>query len=131
LRGGALQEAQAWAKGKNLSYLDQQFLAACEKKEIEEQIGVADKEAQLERERKNREAAGQRNQVLAEAQREAKQWINIGTAFLVLSLVGSTGVLVMASKANQQAERKTTLELQKAQQTIIELKKKIAELEAK
>src|SRR5919202_643327 len=67
LKGGVLREAQAWANGKNLSYLEQQFLAACEKKEIEEQIAVADKEAQLERERKDREAAEQRNQTLAEA----------------------------------------------------------------
>jgi hypothetical protein len=94
LRGGALQEAQAWAKGKNLSYLDQQFLAACEKKEIEEQIAVADKEAQLERERKDKEAAEQRNQrlaeanqALAEANRKAQRRITIGSVVLVATLL--------------------------------------------
>jgi hypothetical protein len=68
--------------------------------------------------------------ILAEAQRKAKRQI-IGIAILLLFLVGATGALVMAGKANQQAERKTTVELQKAQQKIIELKRKIAELEAK
>jgi len=86
LRGRALQEAQAWAKGKNLSYLDQQFLAACEKKVIEEQIAVADKEAELERERKDREATEKRNQVLAEAHKKAQRRIRNGTVVLILTL---------------------------------------------
>jgi tetratricopeptide (TPR) repeat protein len=83
LRGGALQEAQAWAKGKNLSYLDQQFLAASEKKAIEEQIVVA----KLERETKDREAAEKRNQVLAEANKKAQRRIRYGTVVLFLTLV--------------------------------------------
>jgi myosin heavy subunit len=95
LRGGALEEAQAWAKGKNLSYLDQQFLAACEKKEIEQQIAVADKEAQLERERKDREAAEARNQALAEANRRVKSRIQIGAVVLIIAIFGAviSGVL--------------------------------------
>jgi hypothetical protein len=90
LRGAVLQEAQAWAKGKNLSYLDQQFLAACEKKAIEEQIAVADKEAQLERERKDREAAQQRSQTLAEANRKAQRLIVIGSVVLGTTLLVAT-----------------------------------------
>jgi hypothetical protein len=89
LRGKALQEAKAWAKGKNLSYLDQQFLAACEKKEIEEQIAVADKEAQLERERQDREAAEERSQVLAQANRRAQRRIQIGGAVLIVAVLGA------------------------------------------
>ncbi len=95
LRGKALQEAQSWARGKNLSYLDQQFLAACEKREIEEHIAVANKEAELERERKDREAAEQRNQALAEANRKAKRRIQIGAAVLTVAVLGAivSGVL--------------------------------------
>ena len=108
LRGGALQEAQAWAKGKNLSYLDQQFLAACEKKEIEEQIAVADKEAQLERERKDREAAEARNQALAEANRKAKQRITIGAVVLSLAVLGASISGILAKKLVSEANSKVT-----------------------
>ncbi|MEW5861923.1 MAG: AAA-like domain-containing protein [Cyanobacteriota bacterium] len=89
LKGGVLREAQAWAKGKNLSYLDQQFLAACEKKEIEEQIAVAEKEAQLERERKDREAAEERSRVLDEAHRRSQRRIQIGGVVLILAVLGA------------------------------------------
>jgi len=95
LQGKALHEAQAWAKGKNLSYLDQQFLAAGEKKAIEAQIAVAEKEAELERERKDREAAEQRNIALAEANRKAKRRISIGGVVLIVTVLGAviSGVL--------------------------------------
>jgi len=95
LQGKALHEAQAWAKGKNLSYLDQQFLAAGEKKAIEQQIAVAEKEAELERERKDREAAEQRNLALAEANRKAKRRISIGGVVLIVAVLGAviSGVL--------------------------------------
>ncbi|OLT60212.1 CHAT domain-containing protein [Moorena bouillonii] len=46
LRGQTLKNAQAWAKGKNLSYQDQQFLAASEKKQIEEQIAQKQRDAE-------------------------------------------------------------------------------------
>ncbi|MEQ9235570.1 AAA-like domain-containing protein [Coleofasciculus sp. E2-BRE-01] len=95
LLGKVLQEAQAWAKGKNLSYLDQQFLAAGEKKAIEAQIAVAEREAELERERKDREAAEQRNIALAEANRQAKRRISIGGVVLIVAVLGAviSGVL--------------------------------------
>ena len=98
LKGGVLQEAQAWANGKNLSYIDQQFLAACEKKEIDEQIAVADKEAQLERERKDREAAEQRNQALAEANRKAQRRITIGSVVLVATLLVAVISAILAGR---------------------------------
>ncbi len=62
---------------------------------------------------------------MAAAQSKYKRRMNIGTAILVLSLVGATGALVMVGKANQEAERKT-VELQKAQQTVKELKQQQA-----
>ena len=105
LKGGVLQEAQAWANGKNLSYIDQQFLAACEKKEIDEQIAVADQEAQLERERKDKEAAQQRNQTLAEANqalaeanRKAQRRITIGSVVLVATLLVAVISAIQAGK---------------------------------
>ncbi|MBE9118775.1 AAA-like domain-containing protein, partial [Lusitaniella coriacea LEGE 07157] len=108
LRGKALQDAQVWAKEKNLSFLDRQFLAASEKQEIEEQIAQKEQEAELERERKDREAAEKRNQVLAEANRQAKRRIQMGGAVLVLAVLGATfsGVLAgsQVKKANRQVE---------------------------
>ena len=112
LRGAVLQEAQAWAKGKSLSYLDQQFLAAGEKKLIEEQIAVADKEAQLERERKDKEAAEQRNQTLAEANRalaeanrKAQRRITIGSVVLVVTLLVAVISAIQAGSEVVKANR--------------------------
>ncbi|OKH44136.1 hypothetical protein NIES2101_28895 [Calothrix sp. HK-06] len=64
LRGNALFDAEEWAKDKNLSYQDKQFLAASREKEIQEEIAAREKEAQLERERKDREATEERNLLL-------------------------------------------------------------------
>ena len=90
LRGNALQDAKLWAAGKNLSYLDQQFLAASEKKEIEEQIAQEKLEAELEWERKDSEAAEQRNRVLTQANRKAKQRIRIGAVVMLMAILGAT-----------------------------------------
>ncbi len=89
LRGQTLKNAQAWAKGKNLSYQDQQFLAASEKKQIEEQIAQKERDAELERERKDREAAQKRNLVLTEANRKAKRQMRFGLGVLILALLGA------------------------------------------
>jgi hypothetical protein len=138
LRGQALRDAQAWATDKSLGDQDYQFLARSQELE-QRKVQVA---LETERQAKQMLAEAQAKaelaleeerqtyRILAEAQRKAKRQI-IGIAILLLFLVGATGALVMAGKANQQAERKTTVELQKAQQKIIELKRKIAELEAK
>ncbi|HBB36183.1 MAG TPA: hypothetical protein DDZ80_13285 [Cyanobacteria bacterium UBA8803] len=106
LRGTALQDAQAWAKGKNLSYLDQQFLAASEKQQIEEQIAKEKQEAELERERKDREAAEKRNQVLTKANRQAKRQILIGGVVLILAVLGAIGLGVLAGNRVVEANHK-------------------------
>ncbi|NEO07269.1 AAA-like domain-containing protein [Moorena sp. SIO3I8] len=98
LRGKALKDAQAWAKRKNLSYLDQQFLAASEKKGIEEQIAQEKLEAELDRERKDREATQKRNQVLTEANRKAQQRIQIGAVVLSIAVLGAIFSGVVAGK---------------------------------
>ncbi len=138
LQGKALHEAQAWAKGKNLSYLDQQFLAAGEKKAIEAQIAVAEREAELERERKDREAAEQRNLALAEANRKAKRRISIGGVVLIVAVLGAviSGVLAgnkvieansKVDKANSQvadANQRAT-DAQKREEQAIENEKRM------
>ncbi|MEO1376558.1 MAG: AAA-like domain-containing protein [Cyanobacteria bacterium J06635_10] len=86
LRGKALKGAEEWAKDKNLSYQDKQFLAASREKEIQEKIAVEKREAQLERERKDKEAVEKRNLVLSEANRKAKQRIRVGSFILVIAL---------------------------------------------
>ncbi|NER19442.1 MAG: CHAT domain-containing protein [Symploca sp. SIO1C2] len=104
LRGKTLRNAQAWAKGKNLSYQDQQFLAASEKKVIEEQI----RDAELERERKDREAIEKRNWVLTEANRKAQRRIQIGGVVLIVAVLGAVVSGVLAGnkvlEANSQVQ---------------------------
>ncbi|MEL6164388.1 MAG: AAA-like domain-containing protein, partial [Cyanobacteria bacterium J06628_3] len=85
LRGLALESAEEWAKDKNLSFQDKQFLAASKEKEI----AVRNQEAELERERKDREAAEKINLELSEANRKAKRRIRNGTVVLVLALLGA------------------------------------------
>ncbi|NEO72735.1 CHAT domain-containing protein [Moorena sp. SIO3H5] len=108
LRGKTLKNAQAWAKGKNLSYQDQQFLAASEKKQIEEQIAQKERDAELERERKDREAAQNRNLVLTEANRKAKGQMRFGFGVLVLALLGAgfSGIVtvILVVDANRQVD---------------------------
>ncbi|BDI20659.1 hypothetical protein ANSO36C_64610 (plasmid) [Nostoc cf. commune SO-36] len=96
LRGKALQEADEWARDKNLSYQDKQFLAASKEKEIQEEIAAQEQEAALEREKKNREAAEARNSLLAEANKKAKQSIRNGTIVLILTSLVSLSLGLLA-----------------------------------
>ncbi|WP_311775432.1 AAA-like domain-containing protein, partial [Nostoc sp. UCD120] len=79
LRGKALESAEEWAKDKNLSYQDKQFLAASKEKGIQQEIAAKEQFAALERERKDREAAEGRNQLLSEANKKAQRLIKNGT----------------------------------------------------
>ncbi|MDZ8106706.1 MAG: AAA-like domain-containing protein [Nostoc sp. DedQUE12a] len=96
LRGKALQEAEEWAKYKNLSYQDKQFLAASKEKEIQEEIAAKEQEAALERERKDREAAEARNYLLVEANKKAKQSIRNGTIVLIFTSLISLSLGLLA-----------------------------------
>jgi hypothetical protein len=80
LRGGALKEAEQWAKKKNPSAEDQDFLSASRTQEREEEIAVKEREGELERERQDKEAAEERakkaeeaKQILAAANDEARK----------------------------------------------------------
>nr|MDZ8063491.1 GUN4 domain-containing protein [Nostoc sp. EkiNYC01] len=85
LRGKALQSAEEWARDKNLSYQDKQYLAASKEKEIQEKIAAQEKEAVLERETKDRESAEARNFLLAQANKKAQQRIRNGSIFLIIT----------------------------------------------
>ncbi|MDB9516131.1 AAA-like domain-containing protein [Roseofilum reptotaenium CS-1145] len=121
LHGKTLQDAQDWAAGKNLSYRDQEFLAASEKKEIEVQIAQEKLEAELERERKDSEAAEQRNQVLTQANRKVKRRIRIGAVVMVMAILGATFSVQVAGnrviKANREA-RQAQIQRQKAEEQV-------------
>ena len=106
LQGKALESAEIWAKGKDLSFQDKQFLAASREKEI----AVRNKEADLDRERKDREAAEKRNLVLSEANRKAKRRIRNGSFVLVLAFLGTVtlgGLAAIEGKKGLEAQKKT------------------------
>ncbi|MBD2459083.1 AAA-like domain-containing protein [Nostoc sp. FACHB-87] len=98
LRGNALQEAEEWAKDKNLSYQDKQFLAASKEKEIQAEITTKQQEAALERERQDKEAAEARNQLLSEANKKAQRRISIGFVVLVVAVLGAATVAGLAKQ---------------------------------
>ena len=126
LRGNALVDAEEWAKDKNLSYQDKQFLAASREKEIQEKIAVEEQKARLERERKDREAAEQRNKVLSEANRKAQRRISIGSIILLVTLLGAIASVIVGVKqvetANKRVEaadkqvKEATSKLEKAEE---------------
>jgi len=82
LRGQALEDAEAWALGKNLGGEDRDFLGASRVREREEEIIKKEKEAELERERKAKEVAESAN---CKAQRR----IRIGNIILVITLISA------------------------------------------
>ena len=116
LRGLALESAEEWAKDKNLSFQDKQFLAASREKEIQEKIAVEEREAQLERERKDKEAGEKRNLVLSEANKKlaiankkALRRTRIGSIILVLTLLGSVISIDRTGKDIQDIQETTEL----------------------
>ncbi|MBC1279695.1 GUN4 domain-containing protein, partial [Nostoc sp. UCD121] len=108
LRGNALQEAEEWAKDKNLSYQDKQYLAASEEKEIQGKIIAQEQEAALKREREDKEAAEARTQLLSEANRKAQRRISVGVVVLVVAVLGAVGLGIFSRQqvdvANSQVQ---------------------------
>ena len=107
LRGKALQEAEDWAKDKSLGYQDKQYLAASQEKEIQEKIAAQKQEAELELERKDKEAVKKRNKLLADANRKAQWRIRVGTVILILTLLI---VVILGIKTNESQEYVQTVE---------------------
>jgi len=84
LRGQALQDALSWSVDKSLSDLDYQFLTASQeldKREVKIALDMAEKA----------------RQILADAQRKAKQRLRLASLILFGSLVGSLGVFLLIS----------------------------------
>jgi tetratricopeptide (TPR) repeat protein len=91
LRGQALQDALSWSTDKSLSDLDYQFLSASQELDKRE-VKIA-----LHTARKAKDAADKARQILADAQRKAKQRIRIASLMLFGSLVVSLVVLLLIS----------------------------------
>ncbi|MBD1836606.1 hypothetical protein H6F61_28970 [Cyanobacteria bacterium FACHB-472] len=91
LRGQALQDALSWSADKSLSDLDYQFLSASQELDKQE-VKIA-----LHTARKAKDAADKARQILADAQRKAKQRIRIASLILFGSLVVSLVVLLLVS----------------------------------
>ncbi|NJO51821.1 MAG: hypothetical protein HC840_23110 [Leptolyngbyaceae cyanobacterium RM2_2_4] len=92
LRGQALLDAQRLAADKNLSQQDYLFLTAGRERDMrgmELALG-AEKQA---------------NQILAEAQRKAKQQIQIGSAVLGITLIAAIAIGIGASRAVEKANQ--------------------------
>ncbi|MBE9200678.1 MULTISPECIES: AAA-like domain-containing protein [unclassified Nodularia (in: cyanobacteria)] len=102
LRGKALQEAEAWARDKNLSYQDKQFLAASKEKEIQQQIAAQEQEAALERERKDRDAAEQINKKLHQANKKAQGLIRRSYIIVIVTLIGASLIAVAAINSGKE-----------------------------
>ncbi len=129
MRGKALEEAEAWARDKSLSYQDRQFLAASKEQEIQAEIAAKEKEAALERERQDREAALERerqekeaaeyrnkllseanaeyrNKLLSEANQKAKKQIRNGTIILIFTVLVAVISVILAGKEVKEAQQK-------------------------
>ncbi|AFY77683.1 WD40 repeat-containing protein [Pleurocapsa sp. PCC 7327] len=101
LRGQALKDALAWAVGKNLSNVDYQFLTASQK------LDKREAERKLEAERKA-------NKILTDANERATRMIRIGSAILIVSVLGSAIALSTAIYAfNKQQQARLGTQLQK------------------
>ncbi len=98
LRGQELENALAWAAGKNLSHIDFEFLSASQqldKREIEIALAVQEEEVRI---------LAQANETLTKVQQQGKLQIRLGVGILVLSLVGAISAGIFASHAIKQAQ---------------------------
>jgi len=135
LRGDALKEAEQWAKEKNPSTEDQDFLSASRIQEREEEFAVKEKEAELERERQDKKAAENARKIEAEAKEIAEKGlvkagtkIRVGTLVLVVTLALS-GVSVVATgiavKEAQNAQQELQVTQMKAHEAAMEAQREV------
>jgi hypothetical protein len=131
LRGDALKEAEQWAKEKNPSAEDQDFISASRIQEREEEFAVKEKEAELERERQDKETAEKARIIEAEAKEKtekrlakANQRIGVGTLILVFASALSGVLFIVTGLAFEKAQieqKKATEATNKIKQTQSEL----------
>ncbi|MEO1558816.1 MAG: AAA-like domain-containing protein, partial [Cyanobacteria bacterium J06632_19] len=106
LRGLALENAEEWAKGKDLSFQDNKFLEASRNKKNQEKKAVDEQKENLEREKKNKEALEKSNQVLVEANIKAKQLISGGIIVFFLTLSAAVTSVFITYYQNLEEENK-------------------------
>jgi WD40 repeat protein len=94
LQGQALQDALKWASYKSLSDWDYQYLRASQ--ELDKRQVQLDLETQQ-----------QANQILAEAQQQAKRTIRKGLAGLVVMSIAAIGIIVWANTVTKEAQDET------------------------
>ncbi|MEM9273725.1 MAG: AAA-like domain-containing protein [Cyanobacteria bacterium P01_F01_bin.143] len=91
LRGEALMEAEEWTNGKSsLNNEDREFLSASRTQLREEEIAKKEKEAELLREKKAREAAEEAEKIQAGVNRKVQNRIRLGSIVLGITLLGTT-----------------------------------------
>ncbi len=115
LRGKALAEAEKWAAEKKPSAEDREFIAACRTQQLEEEIAIKQREDELAREKKAREAAEEAERIQAEANRKAQRRICIGSIVLSIALLGA-GISTVWGSIKFQDALKANQELKAAQQ---------------
>jgi hypothetical protein len=135
LRGDALKEAEQWAKERNSSAEDQDFISASRIQEREEEIAVKEREAELERERQDKEAAENARKIEAEAKEIAEKGLakagtKIRTGTLVLAVtLALSGVSVVATgiavKEAQNAQKEVQVAQMKAHEASMEAQREV------
>jgi hypothetical protein len=126
LRGDALEEAEQWAKEKHPSAEDQDFLSASRTQEREEEIAIKERDAELERERQDKEVAEKANKLL-------RKRALVGTVVLVFALAGAFFLAVEAKKQVDIADvakkeaKQAKGEADNANQKVADANKKVTE----
>ncbi len=126
LRGQALEEIEAWAKGKRLSDEDDRFLQSS--REVEKQAIAMS----LEAERLTNERLNEANETLNRANETAKRRVRIGSIVLVGTLAAAFVAAVVAAvsvnetnlraaKTEEQARKKTD----KAEQNVLSAREEV------
>ncbi len=89
LRGQALIDAEAWARGKRISEQDEQFLReSLEKERVENN-------RKFELERQQREAAQESNRLLLAAEKKSSQSIRVTIGIFLTSFLVPTGIVLL------------------------------------
>ncbi len=114
LRGQALVEAEAWAKGKRLSDEDDQFLAASREVEKRESYLKLEAEQQAregaEQERliavRQQEIAEEEARILGDAKQKADRRVKVGSAILGITLLLATGAGLWAARSVNESNQR-------------------------
>jgi|GEM_PF-1599679 len=137
LRGQALVNAEAWAKGKRLSDEDDQFLR--DSREVEKRAIALSLESELvaresaeqanlilaEAEREARESAEESNRLLIEAEKKAAKKIKSGSIILAFTLGAALLIAILAERFVRSSTQRAEIADQQAERTIQQAAKAI------